>query len=176
LLAVATVAALRLFAPSGPAAPDFTLTDQSGRPYTLSAQRGHTIALFFGYTHCPDECPATLASLATAKRRLGAAAAAFEAVMVTADPGRDTPAVLGRYMRSFDPAFVGLTGSGAQLASVYAAYHVYVRIPPHRPAVDYDVEHSTAVQFIAPDGRLRGIGDWTDSPDQLAVLMKQARS
>ncbi|HEY5349302.1 MAG TPA: SCO family protein [Candidatus Lustribacter sp.] len=177
VLACAVVVLLRVFVPSGPMAPDFTLTDQDGRPYTLSAHRGHAIALFFGYAHCPDVCPTTLAALARAKRKLGPGGEAFDVVFVTVDPARDTPATLRRYVRLFDPTFAGLTGSEAQLDPVYAAYHVYHRTAAGKGSANgYIVAHSSAVQFISPGGRLRGTGDWSDSPDELAVLMRQARS
>jgi protein SCO1 len=179
VLVLACVAAvlLRVFLPSGALAPDFTLTDQDGQPYTLSAHRGHPIALFFGYAHCPDVCPTTLSALARAKRKLGPEGAAFDVVLVTVDPARDNPATLKRYVHLFDPAFAGLTGSEAQLDPVYAAYHVYHQVNSGKGSANgYIVAHSSAVQFISPGGRLRGTGDWSDSPDDLAVLMKQAQS
>ncbi len=178
VIVCAVLASLRLLGGAAPAAPDFTLEDQTGRPYTLSAHRGHAIALFFGYAHCTDVCPATMAALAHAKRTLGPAAAArFDVVFVTVDPARDTPAALGRYVREFDPAFVGLTGSDAQLEPVYRAYHIDHHIDPaSRTASGYDVIHSSAVQFVAPDGRLRGMADWTDSPAVLAAAMRAALS
>jgi protein SCO1 len=179
VLILASVAALtaRALLPSGPLATDFTLTDQDGKPYTLSAQRGHAVALFFGYAHCPDVCPTTLAALARAKRKLGAAGANFDVVLVTVDPARDNPAVLKRYVHLFDPSFTGLTGTTAQLGPVYDAYHVYHEIAPGKGSANgYIVAHSSAVQFISPEGRLRGTGDWSDTPDELATLMQQARS
>jgi protein SCO1/2 len=175
VLVCAAIAAARLLFPGAPQAPDFTLTDQDGRPYTLSAQRGHAVALFFGYAHCPDVCPTTLAALARAKRKLGAAGAGYDVVFVTVDPARDTPATLKRYVHLFDPTFVGLTGTPAQLDPVYAAYHVYHKIDDaSRSANGYLVIHSSIVEFIGPDGRLRGFGDWNDSPDALAALMRGA--
>jgi protein SCO1/2 len=177
VIACAAALALHILLPSGPAAPDFTLTDQDGRPYTLSAHRGHAIALFFGYAHCPDVCPTTLAALARAKRKLGPDGDAFDVVLVTVDPKRDDPATLKRYVHLFDPAFAGLTGTEAQLDPVYTAYHVYHEIGSGKGSANgYIVAHSSAVQFISPGGRLRGTGDWSDSPDELAALMKQARS
>lgn len=177
-LAVACVAVLvvRLLQPSGPLAPDFTLTDQNGKPYTLSAQRGHPVALFFGYAHCPDVCPTTLSALAVAKRKLGAAGKTFDVVLVTVDPKRDSPAVLARYVRLFDPAFTGVTGTETQLDPVYAAYHIRHEIDASKASSNYTVAHSSVVQFIAPSGRLRGTGNYSDTPDEMAVLMKQALS
>jgi len=177
VLACVVAVLARALLPTGPAATDFTLTDQDGRPYTLSAHRGHAIALFFGYTHCPDVCPTTLAALARAKRKLGPAGETFDVVFVTVDPARDDPATLKRYVHLFDPAFIGVTGTEAQLDPVYAAYHIYHEIATgSKSANGYIVAHSSTVQFISPGGRLRGTGDWSDSPDDLAVLMKQALS
>jgi len=178
-LVLACVAAVvaRVLLPSGPIAPDFTLTDQNGQPYSLAAHRGHAVALFFGYAHCPDVCPTTLSALARAKRKLGASAANFDVVLVTVDPARDTPAVLKRYVQLFDPTFTGLTGTEKQLEPVYDAYHVYHEVDSGKGSANgYVVAHSSAVQFISPDGRLRGTGDWSDSPDELAALMRQAQS
>ena len=168
--------AVRMSVPTGALAPDFTLTDQDGRPYTLSAHRGEPIALFFGYAHCPDVCPTTLANLAKAKRALGPDGAKYAVVLVTVDPKRDDPATMKRYVRLFDPTFTGLTGTEAQLAPVYHDYDVYHQIEKGTSANGYSVTHSSAVLFIAPDGRLRGHGDWSDSVDDLATLMRQALS
>jgi len=178
LLALVIVAgAALLLVPHGPLAPDFTLTDQNGRSLRLSDLRGRAVALFFGYTHCPDVCPTTLAALARAKRKLGAEGARFDVVFVTVDPQRDTRAVIGKYVRLFDPSFIGLTGTEAQLAPVYAAYKVYHQVlPAHGSAAGYLVAHSSAVDFIGPHGRIRGFGDWSDTPDELAADIKQAES
>jgi protein SCO1/2 len=177
VVACAAVLAVRLLVPSGPAAPDFTLTDENGQPYTLSAHRGHPIALFFGYAHCPDVCPTTLAALAGAKRKLGSSGDAFDVVLVTVDPKRDSPAVLKRYVHLFDPSFTGLTGSESQLDPVYAAYHIVHEIDAtQKSANGYIVAHSSVVQFISPAGTLRGTGNFSDSSDDMAVLMKQALS
>lgn len=162
--------------PKGVAAPNFTLTDQDARPYALSTERGRAVALLFGYTHCPDVCPTTLAALARAERKMPSGQG-FDVVFVTVDPRRDTPAVLKRYLHLFDPAFVGLTGSAAELAPVYAAYHVYHQdLPGDGSAGGYAVAHSSTIYFIGPGGTIRGTGDWSDSPDELAAAAKKALS
>ena len=167
VVACAAVLLVRLLVPSGPAAPDFTLTDENGQPYTLSAHRGHPIALFFGYAHCPDVCPTTLAALA------GFIVAEYAA----AEPKRDSPPVLKRYVHLFDPSFTGLTGSESQLDPVYAAYHIVHEIDSTQQGANgYIVAHSSVVQFISPAGKLRGTGNFSDSSDDMAVLMKQALS
>jgi protein SCO1/2 len=176
-LAIVVVGILELFVPHGPLAPDFTLTDQSGRLFHLSDLRGHVVALFFGYTHCPDVCPTTLAALARAKRKLGADGARFDVVFVTVDPQRDTAGVVGKYVRLFDPTFIGLTGTQAQLAPIYAAYKVYHQaLPAHNSAVSYLVAHSSRVDFIGTYGRIRSFGDWGNTPDELAAEVRQAES
>lgn len=103
--------------------PAFTLTDARGARYDFAARtNGHPTLLFFGYTHCPDECPTTMADVAAALRRVPADVRnETRVVFVTTDPRRDRPAVLGRWLRRFDAGlsrpFVGLTGSAGALAS-----------------------------------------------------------
>jgi protein SCO1/2 len=176
ILAAAGFGVAKLVTPTGPTAPDFTLTDQNGNPFTLSHLRGHAVALFFGYTHCPDVCPTTLAALAHAKRTLGARADNLRVVFVTVDPQRDSVAVMGRYVRLFDPSFIGLTGTSAQLAPVYAAYHVYHQQLPAHGALGYLIAHSSAIDFIGPSGHIRGTGDWGDTSSELAAEMRQSES
>jgi len=167
LAAVAAIPLAALWGAFGPyahRAADFTLVDQDGRPFTLSAQIGHPVAIFFGYTNCPDECPLALANLARALRSPGAprgAAVAF----ITVDPVRDTPAVLKHYVGLFGTAFVGLTGSDAALAPVYAAYHTdHQRLPPEAGARGYAVAHSDTIFYIGRDGSLRAFGNAGDAP------------
>jgi protein SCO1 len=167
------IARISMPAAPGAPAPDFTLADGSGHSFRLSDLRGHPIALFFGYTHCPDVCPTTLAALARAKRKLGPAGAQFDVVFITVDPLRDSAAVVSRYVRQFDPSFTGLSGTPSQLAPVYAAYKVYHQALPARDSAGgYSVAHSSNVEFIDPEGRIRGSCDWSDTPDQIAVTMR----
>jgi protein SCO1/2 len=105
---------------------DFVLTDASGHASHL-LDRAPLEFLFFGYTHCPDECPLAMGSLAHAYRSLAPdARAKVRVVFVTVDPKRDTPAVLKRYVTGFDPSFVGLTGSAKQLQRVWKSYGVQI--------------------------------------------------
>ena len=155
-------------------APDFTLTDSSGVPFQLSHHLGHAVALYFGYTHCPDVCPTTLAALARAKHELGARGSALDVAFITVDPARDTPAALTRYVRLFDPSFFGLGGTPAQLRAAYVAYHIYhQRLPGDSASDGYDVGHSSSLTLIGPDGRLRGTDDWDDSADRLAAAIRR---
>ncbi|HWQ11622.1 MAG TPA: SCO family protein [Roseiflexaceae bacterium] len=153
--------------PPGPA-PDFTLTDQDGRPFRLGEQRGSVVVLFFGFTNCPDICPARLAELAAVRRDLGADAEALRVAMITVDPERDTPAALGAYVRRFDRTFLGLTGPQAELDAVQAAYGVFAQRHEHgATAPEYTVDHSGYVYVVDKAGRWRLIFDPEASVDDM---------
>jgi protein SCO1/2 len=147
---------------SGASAPDFTLSDQHGKPFTLSKERGRPVVLFFGYAHCPDVCPTILANLVRAKAGLGTAGSHITIALVTVDPTRDTPSALGEFVSAFDPSILGLTGRAARLADVYRAYHVRIVKQPGGPG-GYLVSHTAFVYYIDRTGRLRGFGTWNDS-------------
>lgn len=124
---------LRGFAIDPPApAPALALTDAAGRTWRGEDQRGRVWAVFFGYSHCPDICPQTMAALATAFERLGPAADGATVAMVTVDPARDTPAVLGRYVAAFDARFVGLSGTVEAITAAAEAWGVAFEreVPP----------------------------------------------
>jgi len=155
-------------------APDFTLTDQDGRPFRLASQHGREVILFFGYTHCPDVCPATMAQLAHVYKSLAPAQRArVRVVFVTVDAPRDDPRTLKRYVDLFDPAFVGLTGSESVLDPVYAAYHVWHQRLPGSRASGYLVAHGGTVYLIDPAGNLRVLHDWTDPAKSIASDVKE---
>ncbi len=110
---------------------DFRLTDQNGQPFRLSDERGHAVAIYFGYTRCTDTCLTTMAHLASARRAMGPAGARTRVIFVTIDPAHDTPGVLKEYLTHFDPSFIGLTGRQGELAPVYRAYHVAFEATPN---------------------------------------------
>ena len=132
------------------AAPDFTLQDQTGQLFQLSAQSGRVVVMYFGYTQCPDECPATMARYRQIQTELGAEAERVRFVLVTADPDVDTPAVLGAYLAPFGSGLLGLTGQPAALESVWQAYGVYVE--KHAAG---EVDHTNRIYVIDPAGNLR---------------------
>lgn len=144
-----------------PTAPGVSLTDDGGHAWSLAAQRGRPVLLLFGFTHCADTCPETLAKLTHLRSELGDAGRNLEIAMVTVDPQRDTPAVLHRFVGHFDGPVVGLTGSPGQVAVVEGAYHVWSqRVPgPRRAPQDYDIVHPAIVYFIDANGAVRGIHD-----------------
>jgi len=154
--------------------PNVTLTDQDGQPFRLADARGKGLLLFFGYTHCPDVCPTTLAKVATADRLLGSEAEDVDVAFVTVDPQRDTAAYLKRYMALFNPHFYGLTGSPAALHALYSAYHVWFqKVPNNKASADgYLMAHTSTIYFIDRSGDLRVVHDWTDTPQVIAHDMR----
>jgi protein SCO1 len=146
-----------LLEPADPA-PAVALTDTQGAPFRLSEQRGALTLLFFGFTNCPDVCPTTLADLAAARKQLGDDAERVKVVLVTVDPERDTPERLGRYVQSFDPSFIGLTGPQADLEQIYQSYGVSVtkrQLPDS--ALGYTVDHGASVYVVDQSGNWRAL-------------------
>jgi protein SCO1 len=141
--------------PPGPA-PEFTLRADTGKPVRLREWRGNVVLLYFGYTSCPDVCPATLSDLAAVTKQLGPAAQRLRVALVTVDPERDTAKRLHTYVQAFDPTFVGLTDRKPALAAVWKAYGVYVqshRVPGSSDG--YVVDHSATTFVIDAEGQLR---------------------
>lgn len=139
-----------------PPAPDFTLTAGDASPWQLSDQKGRLVLVFFGYTTCPDVCPATLAEMQQMRERLGEERARdVQVVFITVDPERDTPERIGKYVAGFDPSFVALSGSEAELQPVWDAYGVFREINPNSTGSGYLVDHTARVYLIDRAGNLR---------------------
>lgn len=136
------------------AAPDFALTSHTGHPVSLATFRGQPVLLFFGFTHCPDVCPLTLAKLTQAFASLGDSAGSTQVLLVTLDPERDTPAALEAYVRRFGPRFHGLTGDSAALARARAGYGAYAHASPEG-STHGGMTHSSVVYGIDRQGRLQ---------------------
>ncbi|MGH8298193.1 MAG: SCO family protein [Steroidobacteraceae bacterium] len=148
---------------------DFHLIDSQGRVFTRARLLGHPTLVYFGFTHCPDECPDTLAALARVKKE--AALPGLQVLFVTVDPGRDTPAVLARYLRHFDPSFLGLTGNPAEIRRLAASLGIGItRID--LPGGGYDFDHTVAVLLF--DSRAREVGVFT-SPFDVQQLAQSLR-
>jgi protein SCO1 len=155
---------------------DFTLAGGSGAKSTAADLRGKTVLLYFGYTHCPDVCPATLANLARVLKRLGPAAGAVRVLFVSVDPERDSVDLLRRYAQYFGPQFLGLTGTDEQILALTKRYRVaYGRDKPDAHG-DYTVYHSSAVFVFDRAGKARLLVDPSETTQQLAqdltALMK----
>ena len=147
---------------------EFQLTDDDGRAVNAERYRGSLVLLYFGYTHCPDVCPTTLAALGTALGRLGPEASKVKVLFVTVDPARDTAPVLKRYMSYFGPQFIGLRGDDEALRPLIRRYRVaYHRDPPDQNG-NYAVEHSSVVFVFDANGRARLLARDSDAPDAVA--------
>lgn len=132
---------------------DFHMTDHNGQPRALAEFKGKVVALFFGYTHCPDVCPTTLADLAQTMRILGKDAEKVQVIFITVDPERDTPEMLVQYAPAFHPSFLGLYGDAKVTAQVAKSFYVSYRKQPS--ASGYTVDHSVGTFLIDPKGRVR---------------------
>jgi protein SCO1 len=132
----------------------FSLVGADGKPVTDRDFRGRYMLIFFGFTHCPDICPAELQVIAEALGELGDKAKNVVPIFITLDPERDTPEAMGNYVKSFGPNFVGLTGSPEAIAAAAKAYRVsYAKVEDKESAADYGVDHSALVYLMDPEGR-----------------------
>ena len=129
------------------------LTDPSGKARHLEDFRGRLVVLFFGFTHCPDVCPTTLAEVAGALKALGADAAQVQVLFVTVDPERDTPQALAAYVGAFDPRFLALRGDAAATQRVAKEYKIFYEKRPQ--GASYTIDHSAQSYVIDRQGRLR---------------------
>jgi protein SCO1/2 len=147
---------------------DFRLSDPSGKTRTLADFRGKVVALFFGYTQCPDVCPTTLAELAAAMAKLGPDAARVQVLFVTVDPERDTPELLARYVPAFQPSFLGLYGDAAATAATAKEFRIIYQKQPGATPGTYSVDHSAGTYLFDPQGRLRVYESYGQGPDAFA--------
>ena len=148
---------------------DFALPDTTGKVRTLADFKGRAVVLFFGYTHCPDVCPTTMAELSEALKELGPdAAKRVQVLFVTVDPERDTAQLLGQYVPAFNPAFIGLRpADDAQLKKVTKDFRVYYAKVPDKTPGSYTMDHTAASYVFDTNGKLRlfvrdgqGPGSW----------------
>ena len=130
----------------------FTLVGADGKPFASSQLEGKPFAVFFGFTHCPDVCPTTLARLAKLRRALGRGDEAFNIVFVTVDPERDGPAEVGAYAGLFGTPVIGLTGSREQIDRVKQQYAVAAMKAP-LPGGDYGVDHTASIFLMNRNGQ-----------------------
>ena len=139
-----------------PAAAETELTRGDGSSFRLSEMRGKVVLLFFGYTSCPDICPATLAELNQTLGELnGEDAKQVQVLFVTVDPERDTPARMQEYVDYFNVDFIGLSGTEAELQKVWSDYGVYREVVEGTSAAGYLVDHTARVTLIDRNGNLR---------------------
>lgn len=146
--------------------PVLALSDTANRPRTLADFRGSIVLLSFGYTHCPDVCPTTLAKFAQVRRLLGADGAKVQAVFVTVDPERDTAELLAKYVPSFDPGFIGLRGTEEQTDAATKSFHANYQIVEYRG--DVLVDHTASTYLIDAHGRARLVNPYDQTARDLA--------
>lgn len=152
---------------------DFTLTDQDGKQVSAKDYEGSYKLVYFGYTSCPDVCPAGLKKIASAMSALGPKAKDVQPIFITIDPQRDTPDVMKQYVEMFHPKLVGLTGTPEQVKAVEAEYKVYSE-KAHDPAMNgYTMNHSSYTYFMGPDNKPLTMFSSQDTPADMVKGMMQ---
>lgn len=151
----------------------FHLHDADGHPRTLEDFRGSIVLLLFGYTHCPDVCPTTLARAVQIRQLLGDQGHKLKVVFVTVDPERDTPAILKAYTTAFDPGFIGLSGDAGQTAEAARSFGTFYRKVPSGNS--YTMDHSALDYVIDQEGVVRFALQYEesaqDSADDIRLLL-----
>jgi protein SCO1/2 len=150
----------------------FTLTDSNGIPFSSVKLAGKPFAIFFGFTHCPDVCPTTLARLARLRRQLGKGDDSFAILFVTVDPERDGPKEVGSYTALFNTPVTGLTGTPAEIERVKKQFGVF-SAKVEQPGADYSVDHTAATFLFGPDARF--VATIAPDEDDAAALAKLKR-
>jgi len=152
------------------AIPSFELVDDGGDMFGPDRLTGHWSILFFGFTHCPDVCPSTLATLAAVRRELADLSPSErpEVFLVSVDPARDTPERLAEYVRFFDPGFTGVTGKQEAIDSLTRSLGVAVVANPPDEQGHYSVDHTATLFLVGPDGALAGVFGTPHSVDGIA--------
>jgi protein SCO1 len=148
---------------------EFVMTRANdAKPVTATDYRGKVVILYFGFTHCPDECPTTLANLAGALHALGSRANDVRVLFVTVDPDRDDLPTLRKYVETFAPQIDGLRGTPDAIAMLARRYRVTYQVTPASSGQDYEVMHSDSVFFFDTAGRARYVATSVDSTAKIA--------
>ncbi len=152
-----------------PAEPKPFQLESAAGPVTLDDLKGDWAVLFFGYTHCPDICPATMSVMRHAMNRLDEDQQdRVRVMMVSVDPERDTPDRLASYTSAFNPDFMGVTGSLEQIAEITSDYGIYYKRLEDVADGSYDVDHTAALLLLDPDGRMRLVWSFGTSSEEIA--------
>lgn len=159
--------------PGSPIGGPFQLTNQFGKPVSDAIYQGKYMLVFFGYSHCPDECPLTLQKMALAMNALGPLAQHVAPIFITIDPMRDTPPVLKSYLSKFGAGLIGLTGSNAQIASVAHKYAVAFDTNDLEASGTSVISHSTYIYLMGPDGKFLNLFPITITVAQLTLVLKE---
>lgn len=168
VVALSLAAALGACGPQDPNKPTFrlvditgadfgkalALTDHTGKPRTLEDFKGKVVAIFFGFTQCPDVCPTTLAEMGKVMKELGSDADKVQVLFVSVDPERDTAELLKQYVTAFHPSFLGLRGDAEATARATKEFKIYSQKQPLKTG-GYSVDHSAGMYILDAQGRLR---------------------
>jgi cytochrome oxidase Cu insertion factor (SCO1/SenC/PrrC family) len=150
----------------------FTLTDQTGRKRSDGEFRGKLMIVYFGYTYCPDVCPADLMAITQALDALGSAAEGIQPIFITIDPERDSK-VLADYVSAFHRSFIGLTGSADEIRKVADAYKAfYVKVPDERTG-GYSIDHAGIIYLMDRNGEYLGFMPPQTNPDRLTEILRK---
>jgi protein SCO1/2 len=150
----------------------FTLTDQTGKKRSDADFRGKLMIVYFGYTFCPDVCPADLMAITQALDALGPAAEDVQPIFITIDPERDTK-VLGEYLGAFHKSFVGLTGTPEEVRKVADAYKAfYAKLPPGRDG-EYAIDHTGTIYLMGRAGEYLGFMPPQTDPEKLTEILRK---
>ena len=154
-------------------AKDFSLLDHHGQKRQLKDYLGKTVVMFFGYTHCPDVCPTTMADMAKAMKLLGEQAKQVQVIFITLDPERDTQDVLAKYVPSFDERFVGLYGNAAEIAETAKTYKVFYEKQLEAGKSGYTIDHSAGSYVYDKTGKIRIYFKYGQKPNEIASDLNQ---
>jgi protein SCO1 len=151
--------------------PALTLTRTDGGTFTTADTRGRTSLFFFGYTHCPDVCPTTLAEFRQIRTTLGSDATRLDMYFVTLDPARDTPEWMRTYVANF-PGVVGLTGSDPQLTLAQTTFHVVYQRRDLGNG-EYALDHTAAIYLVNAEGQIQLAYPYGTPPDEIVADLRQ---
>jgi protein SCO1/2 len=151
---------------------NFTLSGTNNQPVSLVDFRDKVVMLYFGYTYCPDVCPATMVELRDALEILGNRSEDVQVLMITVDPERDTAEVLEQYLNHFDDSFIGLTGTPEELIAVTAPMGIFFERHEGSEASGYLIDHTATVAVLDKEGKLRLLYPFGITGDEIAADLK----
>ncbi|MDO4906471.1 SCO family protein [Neisseria sp.] len=156
---------------------DFTLTGGDGKPFNLSSLKGKAVILSFGYTHCPDVCPTELLTYSDTLKQLGSDAENVAVVFASVDPERDTPELIGKYVRQFNPGFIGVTATeGQDLPMIKQQYRIVSAKTQQQSEKVYLVDHSAGTYLLDKNGEVAVFEPYGYTAQQIAddirILLK----
>lgn len=150
-----------------------SLMDHTGKMRNMSEFKGKVVALFFGYTHCPDVCPTTMVDLKKTMKLLGDKADNVQVIFVTVDPVRDTQEVLAQFVPSFDSRFIGLRGSLQETAETLGNFKIFYSKVESKTKGDYTIDHSAGIYVFDKEGKIRLYLDYGQKPADIASDFKK---